>query len=252
MLIEQRLEKIKAIIEEERSATMAYLAEKLKVSKDTIRRDLIKLEEQNILRRTHGGAVSLDREATIFNYQQRSKKHNQIKEQIAYKTAEMIKNNCSIIFDSSTTVEAVIRKLHNKTIYAITNSLTHAILLAQFEKAEVAVLPGALHKEQLFLYGSETVKKIEHYHTDYTMLGVFAISADGLFIHTEAEGLVKRQMIEQGNTVIAVADHTKLNTTGLFKVCDLNAIDVLITDQVPQQEFLTSLQNNNVNIITLD
>jgi len=252
MLIKERLEKIISIIEENGSATIEFLSEELCVSKDTIRRDLIKLGEQNTVRRTHGGAVLASHEATVFNYKERSQKYNIIKEKIAQKAGDIIKDNCSILFDSSTTVEAVIRQLINKNIYAITNSLTHAKLLAKFEKTQISLLPGKLHKEQLFLYGLETVRKIEQYNTDYTLLGVFAISKDGLFIHTEEEGLVKRQMVAQGNKVIALTDHTKLDTTGFFKVCELRDIDQLITDRRPESELMESLQKNGVRVTLTD
>ncbi|MGC6769144.1 DeoR/GlpR family DNA-binding transcription regulator [Enterococcus sp. LJL128] len=249
MLIEERLERIKSVLEEHKSATIEKLVEELKVSKDTVRRDLIKLEKQNVVKRTHGGAVLNNREAMIFNYDQRSEKFHLIKEKIAQKAAELIKDNSSVIFDSSTTVEAAIPQLQDKNIYAITNSLTHAKLLAKNKKGEVTLLPGKLHKEQLFLYGSETIQKLEQYNADYTLLGVFAISGKGLFIHTEEEGLVKRQMALQAAKVIAVADHTKIDTTGFFKVCELSDIDYLITDMEPDQEFIQALNEKNVVLV---
>ncbi|MGM0214168.1 DeoR/GlpR family DNA-binding transcription regulator [Enterococcus sp. AZ109] len=251
MLIEERVNKIKTILEEQRSASIDELAEQLMVSKDTIRRDLIKLEQKNIVKRIHGGAVLASREALIFDYQERSSRDQKVKEQMGQAAAERIKSNSSMILDSSTTVEAVIPYLQGKGILAITNSLTHATLLAQLDNSEVSILPGKLHKKQLFIYGAETVQKISEYLVDYTLLGVFAISRDGMFIHTEEEGMVKRQMVRQSKKVIALADHTKIETTGLFKICSLSELDVLVTDQMPPQEFVTALEENNVELITL-
>lgn len=251
MLIEERLSKIKTILEQQDSASMDYLAEQLAVSKDTIRRDLIKLEQKNIVRRIHGGAMLASREALIFDYQERSSRDQQVKEQMGQLAAEMIKSNSSMILDSSTTVEAAIPYLQGKGVLAITNSLTHATLLAQLDNSEISILPGKLHKKQLFIYGAETVQKISEYLVDYTLLGVFAISQNGMFIHTEEEGLVKRQMVRQSKKIIALADHTKIETTGLFKICSLQELDVLITDQMPPQEFVTALEENNVELITL-
>ncbi|WP_285697165.1 DeoR family transcriptional regulator, partial [Enterococcus hirae] len=79
MLREIRLKKIIKIMKEKQNAAIDDLAEQLEVSKDTIRRDLMKLEEKNIVRRTHGGAILLEREATIFDYEQRSTKLNRQK-----------------------------------------------------------------------------------------------------------------------------------------------------------------------------
>ncbi|VTN09199.1 HTH-type transcriptional repressor glcR [Raoultella terrigena] len=105
--------------------------------KDTIRRDLIRLEQDNVIKRTHGGAVINSRDALIFDYSQRSGTLNPVKEQIAKKAAELIQDNASVIFDASTTVEAVIPKLADKHILAITNSLTNANRLAKNATADV-------------------------------------------------------------------------------------------------------------------
>ncbi|EOH86383.1 DeoR/GlpR family DNA-binding transcription regulator [Enterococcus villorum] len=252
MLMEVRLKKIKQIINEQQHATMDELAEQLNVSKDTIRRDLIKLEEQHIIRRTHGGAVLVEKEASIFDYDQRSTKLHQVKTQLGKIAESKIKTNSSVIFDSSTTVEKVIQYLFNKRITAITNSLIHATLLAKMKEVTISVLPGKLHKTQLFLHGADTIEKLKQYHVDYTLLGVFALSNEGVFIHTEEEGLVKRQMIKQANTVIAIADHTKMGKTGFFKICDLSEIDLLITDLMPNPSLKQALIENHVACLILD
>ena len=71
MLIEERLAKIQKIVNEQKSISMEALAEQVSVSKDTIRRDLIRLEKEGHLKRTHGGAISVQSEATIYDYAQR-------------------------------------------------------------------------------------------------------------------------------------------------------------------------------------
>lgn len=155
-------------------------------------------------------------------------------------------------FDSSTTVEAAIRAMENSPIHAITNSLSHALLLAQMDQTKITVLPGQLHKQQLFLFGAETVAKVGEFVPDYTLLGVFALSEQGLFIHTEEEGQVKRRMIQQGKQVIALADQTKLNKTGLFKICELTEIDCLVTDTRPDEKFCEQLAQAGVTLIVAD
>lgn len=252
MLIEVRLKKIKKMIKERQSATIDELAEQLNVSKDTIRRDLIKLEEQQVIRRTHGGAVLAEKAASIFDYDQRSSKMAQVKRQLGKLAETQIKSDTSIIFDSSTTIEGVIKYLDNKNITAITNSLIHAMLLAKVKETTISLLPGKLHKTQLFLHGADTIDKLKQYNVDYTLLGVFALSNEGIFIHTEEEGLVKRQMVQQAKTVIALADHTKMAKTGFFKVCDLSEIDILITDLTPNPSLKQALIENHVKCLTLD
>lgn len=248
MFVEQRLAKIQEVLAVEQSASIERLSKLLSVSKDTIRRDLIQLEKRQVLKRTHGGAVSTNPAVVIYDYQTRAGQFYDIKAKIAKAAIHWIKQPAAIIFDASTTVEAVINELSDYPLQAITNSLTHAQRLAALKQSTITVLPGRLDKEQLFLYGADTVAKLAQFQADYTLLGVFALSTEGVFIHTEEEGMVKRQMVKQGEYVIAVADHTKLATTGFFKVCDLPEIDLLITDQQPDIELQAALAAANVTI----
>ena len=172
MLMEDRLVLIKQIIEEERSASIEDLAIRLSVSKDTIRRDLMKLEKQKKIKRTHGGALAIEKEALIFDYVKRSSIFSEIKERIAVEAINKLQTNATIILDASTTVEATIKYLESKEIQAITNSLTHALLLAKLPNTTTTILPGTLHKTQLFLSGATTIEKLKEYQADYTFLGV--------------------------------------------------------------------------------
>lgn len=96
MLIEERLAKIQKIVNEQKSISMEALAEQVSVSKDTIRRDLIRLEKEGHLKRTHGGAISVQSEATIYDYAQRIMKHPEKKQAIAQKVWTNIPKQASI------------------------------------------------------------------------------------------------------------------------------------------------------------
>ncbi len=96
MLIEERLAKIQKIVNEQKSISMEALAEQVSVSKDTIRRDLIRLEKEGHLKRTHGGAISVQSEATIYDYAQRIMKHPEKKQAIAQKVWANIPKQASI------------------------------------------------------------------------------------------------------------------------------------------------------------
>lgn len=96
MLIEERLAKIQKIVNKQKSISMEALAEQVSVSKDTIRRDLIRLEKEGHLKRTHGGAISVQSEATIYDYAQRIMKHQEKKQAIAQKVWATIPKQASI------------------------------------------------------------------------------------------------------------------------------------------------------------
>lgn len=71
---------------------MEALAEQVSVSKDTIRRDLIRLEKEGHLKRTHGGAISVQSEATIYDYAQRIMKHPEKNKRLPKKFGQIFPN----------------------------------------------------------------------------------------------------------------------------------------------------------------
>ena len=133
------------------------------MSKDTIRRGLDPVSKTATNQTDPWRCfLAIQKEATIFDYEQRSTILNDVKKkQMAEQALEIMAEPSSIIFDSSTTVEAVIRELPDKRIHAVTNSLSHALLLANHPKTVISLLPGRLHKEQLFLFGTETVEQLK-------------------------------------------------------------------------------------------
>ena len=128
------------------------LAEQVSVSKDTIRRDLIRLEKEGHLKRTHGGAISVQSEATIYDYAQRIMKHPE-KNKPLPKSLGKYSQTSVHFFDSSTTVEAAIRAMENSPIHAITNSLSHALLLAQMDQTKLQYYLGNCINNNSFVWG---------------------------------------------------------------------------------------------------
>ena len=133
---------------------MEALAEQVSVSKDTIRRDLIRLEKEGHLKRTHGGAISVQSEATIYDYAQRIMKHPEKNKPLPKKFGQIFPNKRPF-FDSSTTVEAAIRAMENSPIHAITNSLSHALLLAQMDQTKLQYYLGNCINNNSFCLGQK-------------------------------------------------------------------------------------------------
>ncbi|QQV79514.1 DeoR/GlpR transcriptional regulator [Enterococcus faecalis] len=176
-------------------------------------------------------------EATIYDYAQRIMKHPEKKQAIAQKVWANILKQASIFLIHQPRWKQTIRAMENSPIHAITNSLSHALLLAQMDQTKkLQYYLGNCINNNSFCLGQKQSLRLGNLPLDYTLLGVFALSEQGLFIHTEEEGQVKRRMIQQGKQVIALADQTKLNKTGLFKICELTEIDCLVTDTRPDEK----------------
>lgn len=250
MLIEERYNLITNVLKERKTITLEELSRLLNVSKDTVRRDLIELEKRSVLKRTFGGAVLISKSVPSLKHEERLSHLRDAKDSIAAAAVKFLKNNSSVVFDASTTVQAVVPFLEGKEIRAITNSLPTAQALSAIHDCKISLLPGTLQREHLYVTGSDTVEKLASYHFDFCFLGISALDYYGIYTHTEEEGLVKRQMIAQSSVKIALADHTKFDSLDFYKIGALNCIDILITDTAPTESLKVSIENAGVRLIT--
>ncbi len=249
MLIEERYRIITNLLEEKKTITIEQLSNTLGVSKDTVRRDLIALEKQNLLKRTFGGAISCSKSVPSTKHTERLYQFNTSKDAIAKTAVELIKSHTNILFDNSTTVQAVAHLLLTEEMHAVTNSLPIAQILAQNPDCDISFLPGRLDKDQMYVIGSDTIEKLMCYNFDYCFLGVSAFDNSGLYTHVEEEGLVKKQMIKSSNLTIALADHSKFDTVDFYKIGNLNCIDILVTDEAPSDFLANALQRAGIKLL---
>lgn len=235
MFQEERLIKIMQYLKEHDRISVQEICELFQVSRDTARRDLVKLSEQNAIIRTRGGAVLPVLHKEIASYNERLDLKSEVKSRIGKEAARFIKQGDYVLMDTSTTVLHAARFLDEKRIVVVTNSIDIADLLANKKQVSVHVLGGIFDVHSRYLYGAGTVKKLQEYHVDKCLMGGGGIAEDGIYFPSEENGQVVRQMIAQAEQVIVLADQTKFNKKLFYKVCELEQIDLLITDDVPDE-----------------
>ncbi|MGR9048081.1 DeoR/GlpR family DNA-binding transcription regulator [Halobacillus faecis] len=252
MYQEERLIGILQFLKENRRISIDQMCEMFDISRDTARRDLVKLEERKAIVRTRGGAILPRTQTTIQNYSHRLKTVSFEKQQIGSKAASFIRPGDKIILDTSTTVQACANQIRPMDITVITNSIHQAEILSNVENVSIQLLGGFLQKEHQFLYGASVIERLKSYHVDQAFIGVVGISDSGLSIAHEEDGMVKRNMIKQAEQVIVLADHTKFGVTEFFTFAELEDVDVIITDQLPDEEFQQRLQEHHVDLIVTE
>ncbi|MBR3372306.1 MAG: DeoR/GlpR transcriptional regulator [Rhodobacteraceae bacterium] len=216
------------------AASVQDLADRLDASVSTVRRDLDYLTEQGYLDRTHGGAVirtvpsaRFEPEASISAELAKSQKSL-----IGAEAARRVKANQSILFDASSTVQAVSRCLFSAQtpITAVTNDLITAGILSQSSRIETIVTGGVVRSGTGTLIGAPGDPFLTTIHVDIAFIGVHAIS-DQAFTETSlALAAMKRRMIEAAAQVIVVADSSKFGLTSFCDICALSDVDEVITD----------------------
>ncbi|AOC92723.1 DeoR/GlpR family DNA-binding transcription regulator [Bacillus sp. L381] len=252
MYQEERLIAIMEYLKQHRRITAEQICSLLHISRDTARRDLVKLKERGAIIRTRGGAILPSVHQEVPGYSGRLQTVSEEKNKIGKLAASLIHKGDRIILDTSTTVQACAEHLNVTDCTVITNSINQADILSAKEGIDIHLLGGKLQKEHRFLYGASVVEKLGDYHADKVLIGVVGISENGLTIPHEEDGMVKRKMIRQAEQVIALSDHSKLGRTSFYQYAELHEIDLLITDRLPDQDFCDLLDRHGVELLVTE
>ena len=222
-------------------ASMNYLCKRLYASRSTIRRDLLSLEEDGILKRSHGYVSLVVKSAKESPIGMRQIENQDKKQSIAKKTDSLIKDGMVIFLDSSSTVcqlAPILKTKHNITI--ITNGINIANELSHAQNLTCFLCPGVLKHQSLSIVGEFTSEFIKNFHAELAILSCKAIRENGVFEGDDSQGLVKKSMMENADKTILLCDTTKENAVGFFKTSDFEKLSCLISDA----PFSPSLQKN--------
>ncbi|MGP0575909.1 DeoR/GlpR family DNA-binding transcription regulator [Paenibacillus peoriae] len=250
MYQEERMLKIVDYLQLHKRISVDDICEFFNVSRDTARRDLVKLEEHQKIIRTRGGAIlpSLHHNP-IGNYNERLLTLSAEKQAIGQLAANMIRNKDHIILDSSTTVQACAEKINMQECSVITNSINQADVLSGKDGVSIHLLGGRLQKEHRYVYGSSVIATLSHYFVDKAFIGVGGIASHGLSVIHEEDGMLMHQMMKQADQVIVLADHTKFGKKFPYRFAGLSEVNTVITDRMPDAEMLEIFQHHDIEVI---
>ncbi|MEK5206039.1 DeoR/GlpR family DNA-binding transcription regulator [Psychrobacillus sp. FSL H8-0510] len=249
MLVPERHKKIINIVNENKTARVSELSKLLKVTEETIRRDLEKLEAENKLARTHGGAISTQEEEGDIPYFQREVMNQQEKMAVAKLAVTLIQEDDIIFLDASSTAFYLAKLLPNKKITVLTNSLRVAAELANSTLIHVIVSGGNLSSTSLSLVGPLTVSTLERYHVNKVFFSCKGLHKDwGISDSNEQQAIVKRKMIEMADQTILLLDHTKLNKKAFAHIEKEEVINTIIIDELANKTYLKYFEEKNIKI----
>lgn len=235
--------------------SVSQIAADLGVSEMTIRRDLVSLEEKGLLTRTHGGALAaqgavpeiFDAEEPQFD--QRRRRNAAAKAMIAAEAARLIGPRETIGLDVGTTVLALADEIAVRSdLRFFTNNVRAAIRLAG-SRSPVYLLGGQLRDSELSLIGAGVVAQVREYFFDRVFIGVSGIIEAGLYDYSLEDSEVKRALIERAGEVVVLCDASKFDHHSLARVCDWDAVDVLVTNLPPPPHLAATLDAAEVRVI---
>ncbi len=215
-------------------------------SDSTIRRDLIELEAQGLLKRVHGGAISLlTRDDNLDLRRQTTASHAE-KVRIGRLAAELVEDGSTVILGGGSTVVEVARNLQNRSIHVITNSVPIAQVFWDSKRAEVVLTGGYLYPRTGALLGPLCERTLDGLSADLLIMGIGGISSQGLSdTNTLIVGVV-RKMIDVSSKVIIAADHTKFGRDRLVHLAPLSEIDMVVSDSQLSRESQDLLKSARV------
>lgn len=252
MLTIERQEEILEILNSNKSATVEELASKLFVSSATIRRDLRSMEQQGLIKRSHGGALPFKSSAEESAFAIREQENQKAKRTIATLASKLIKNGDSVFLDSSTTVGITIPMLNNFNYLSVTTTgLRNALLLSQTNNIKIYIAGGQIQNHSNSIIGTDTMDYISRIHADISLLSCSGVDLQNGFTDASIEqAKLKQQMRKNSNKVALLVDSTKFNKTFLCTDFDFDEIDYLITEKTPPIEYVEKIANTNCKIIT--
>lgn len=230
MFAEERRNEILNLIESGKPVKVGDLSQRFGVSESTIRRDLQELENGGVIQRTHGGAISVQSSFEL-SYQEKEVRNFEEKQKIAKAAAELVKDGESVFLDSGTTTLQIALALRGKSITIATNSMDVAQVFSDDSSVEVIVLGGSLRKSIRSLVGYLTNEMLGRLHFDKVFLAANAVDPElGVTTPNLLEAETKSHMVRAGKEVILVMDHSKIWEKSMCKICSLDEINLLLTD----------------------
>lgn len=231
------------------SVAVADLADDLGASPATIRRDLVHLERQRLLERTHGGAIA---HAVSYELPLRYKgvRHSEAKRRIAREAAAYVSEGMAIGLTGGTTATEVARALADQQkLTIVTNALNIAAELAVRPKLKLIVTGGVVRSESYELSGPIAEASLTGLNLDVAFIGVDGIDAKaGCTTHQEVEAHTNGVMLMRSRRVVVVADSSKIGKVAFARICEVTAVSELITDDAADVDAIRALTDAGVHV----
>jgi len=229
------------------------LSETFGVSEVTIRNDLTRLEQKNMLIRARGGAIKATRVGTDFELSKKHRINLKQKERIGKEAAKLIEEGDTIIIGGGTTTQELAKNVGDfNNLTTITNALNIANELTKKKYINLIMPGGLIRKESLSLLGGIAERALQNFYCDKTFMGVDGLDTDhGLTTPSSDEAHINQIMIEISRQVIILADSSKFFRRSFALIAPISKIDILITDNEIDPECKKKFENIGIQVIVV-
>lgn len=238
-------------IERQGAVSIADLAVTLKVSQMTIRRLLTDLENEGLIKKVHGGAVSAQGRSYEPPFILRSTRAVEQKIKIGAAAAELVEDGDCIAIDGGSTMAELAKKLLNKhNLTIMTPSLRIANILLNQQDIRLILPGGIVRPGEATLVGDLVRQSFNGLFVDKLFLAVGCIDADKGFTEYNLDDvLVKQVMISNAKEIIVLADSSKFGRVAFAQIALLTDVKKLVTDAEPPENIMQKMKEAGVEVI---
>ena len=245
LLPAQRQSLIKDFLVKTGFVSIADLGAEFGVSEMTIRRDLDELQNQGLIQRTYGGAVSTEPTFFEMSFQAKCSQCEEEKKRIGIAAANLIDDGQTILLDSGTTTDQITKNIKDKHVTIISNALNIISEAMKSPNVEVMVAGGMLRKGLNYTMGPQTSDFMKTIRADVVFLAVEGVDERaGFTVPDLFNADNKRAMIEAAQKVIVVTDHSKLGRVSTSSIIKLNQAHLIITGKEADRNIISQLEKH--------
>ena len=232
MSIANRQKQILDILNERVFITVEELSRLTFTSASSIRRDLTYLQNNGLVKRSHGGVSLPEPLNGVASFYDRAQKSIKEKRIIAQKASVLLKDGQSILLDSSSTASFLLPYIAKKRdVKLFTNNLSTAIKAIELG-INTHCLGGSSTDGSVALSGAETYTALASIRTDILFFSSQSIDSDGnISDSTEEENYVRILMLKSADKSVFLCDSKKFNTSSVYKLCNIGEVDLAIFDE---------------------
>ena len=211
---------------------VSSMAAELAVTPETVRRDLVTLERQGLLRRVHGGAIPAERMDVEAEVSARHGLASAEKDVIAKAALDQVEGVDTLLLDGGTTTARFAQLLPaDREITVVTNSLPIASVLSTRANTTVSMIGGRIRSRTLATVDAWALHALDGLTVDVAVVGANGFSAGrGFTTPDPAEAAVKQAMVHAARRTVVLADSTKHGADALVRFARTSDVDVLVTD----------------------
>lgn len=250
MTLAERHNSILELLKQRGSIPVSDLADILKVSSVTIRKDLTFLEEKKLLYRTHGSAILINPYINDRHVSEKEKLNTEEKQAIGKVAASLIAPDDSIIIASGTTMFFLAHAIKPREhLTVITSSINVTSILSRHKDIDIIQLGGMVRNSSVSVVSEYAEKMLENFSCSKLFIGVDGIDLDyGLTTTNLMEASLNKSMIQAAQKTIVLTDSSKFGRRGFGKICGLEAIDQIITDNKIPSKTVQSLEDMGIEV----